>query len=165
MGMSIWCYIIVGILLALDIYFLIMLLRARKFFQRQIEILKIRGSLPREFRDKRAFPRVPGFVEKPIILRFLAKPLKDFEGVVDNISTGGVAILPKFPISKIQLDQEVGPLELIFPDGKYPVGSAKVVRIAHLGNDKIVAFKWLNLPYETRRRIQKHIDEYLARQP
>ncbi len=165
MGMSIWCCIIIGVLLALDIYFLIMFLRARKFFQRQIEILKIRGTLPKEFRDKRAFPRVPGFVEKPIILRFVGEPLKDLEGVVDNISTGGVAILPKFPISKIQLDQEVGPLELIFPDGTYSVGSAKVVRIAHLGNDKIVAFKWLNIPYRTKKRIQKHIDEYLSSQP
>ncbi len=161
--MRVLCCIIIAVLLALDIYLLLMFLRARKFFQRQIEILKIRGTLPKEFRDKRAFPRVPGFTDKPIIVRFLEEPLKDFEAVVDNISNGGVALLPKFPISKIRLDQVVGPLELIFPDGTYTVSSAKVVRIAHLGNDKIVALKWLNLPHETRKRIQRHIDEYFAR--
>ncbi len=159
--MSKWCCFIILTLLAADIYLFIMFLRARSFFHRQVEILKMRGSLPREFKDKRAFPRVPGFSEKPILARFVSPPFKDYEGVVDNISTGGVAILPKFPVSKIKLDQELGPMELIFPDGTYMVNSAKVVRIAHLGNDRIIALKWLSLPEKTRRRIQKHINEYL----
>ncbi len=158
--MNVWCCIIILLLLAADVYLFVMLLRAKRFFHRQIEILKIRGSLPREFKDKRAFPRVPGFSEKPIILRFISPPLKDYEGVVDNISTGGVAILPKFPVSRISIDQEVGPIEIIFPDGTYRVDSAKVVRIAHLGNDRIIAMKWLRIPYRTRDRIQKYIDEY-----
>ncbi len=163
--MKVQCCIIILLLLAVDIYLFIMFLRAKRFFHRQIEILKIRGSLPREFKDKRAFPRVPGFSEKPIIVRFTSPPLKDYEGVVDNISSGGVAILPKFPVSRMKLDQEVGPMEIIFPDGTYRVDAAKVVRIAHLGNDRIIAMKWLRLPKNTRERIQKHINEYLRSRP
>ncbi|MCD6454696.1 MAG: PilZ domain-containing protein [Candidatus Aminicenantes bacterium] len=148
------------VFLGIAIYFYLRYREAFKFYQRQVEIIKERGTLPRELKDKRTFPRVPGLTEKPLKLKFKSPPLKDFVGVVDNISMGGVAILPKFPISRVKLDQDVNDIEIIFPDGAYPVNSAKVVRIAHLGSERIIAFKWLEMPGRTRERIKAYINEH-----
>lgn len=149
-----------AIFLFATIYFYIKYKKAKAFFQRQVEIIKERGTLPKELKDKRTFPRVPGLTEKPLKLKFLSPPMKDFVGVVDNISLGGVAILPKFPISRVKLDQEIRDIEVVFPDGTYRINLAKVVRIAHLGTDRIVALKWVDIPKKTRERIQEYINEH-----
>ncbi len=142
------------------VYFYIKYKKAKDFFLRQVEIIKERGTLPRELKDKRTFPRVPGLTEKPLKIKFLSPPMKDFVGVVDNISLGGVAILPKFPISRVKLDQEIKEIDIIFPDGAYRINLARVVRIAHLGTDRIVALKWVDVPRKTRERIQAYINDH-----
>ncbi len=148
------------IFIIISAYLYIRYRKAMKFFQRQIEIIKERGSLPKELRNRRSFPRVPGLSEKPLKIKFLSPPLKDYIGIVDNISIGGVAMLPKFPISRVKLDQDVGEVEIIFPEGPYKVDSARIVRIAHLGAERIIALKWVNIQKKTRNRIRKYIDEH-----
>ena len=116
--------------------------------------------MPKEYKELRRFPRIPIPPDKSVKVRFRKAPLQDHQGVLDNISIGGMAFIPKFPLHKVSIDQILEDFELHFNDGVYRVFRAKVVRISHLGTDKIVAVKWLKMPPETKKKIHEFVEAH-----
>ncbi len=161
--MEIYIYgllILNAIFAGLSLYFYLQYRKAKKFFDKHIEAIKERGSLPKEFKELRRFPRIPVPPDDPVRVLFRKSPLRGHQAVVDNISVGGMAFIPKFPLHKITIDQVLEGFDLEFSDGVYRVDRAKVVRISHLGTDKIVAIKWLQLPPTTKKKIYSYVEKY-----
>ncbi len=150
--------IVIVVLLATIIFYIFEERKRRKKIE---ELLKKKYESPSikvdsEKRISRR-TRVPDGIE--IKVNFLDESEKGLYGFLLDISRGGIAIEPNFPLRRLYVDQVVNKINIIHEDINLIIKKAKVIRISHHMNQRLIAFKFLDVDDENREKVFKLISK------
>ncbi len=145
--------LIVIVFLLLAIFFYILEERKRRkkieaLLKKKYEEPKIKVDNEKRI-SKRT--RIPEGVE--VKVEFLDESERGLNGFMLDISRGGMAIEPNFPLRRLYVDQIINSIKVSYKDIVFIIRKARVIRISHHMNQRVIAFKFLDVDNEARGKI------------
>jgi len=155
-------FFVIAIILFLMLLVIIKYMYEVRKTQKKLEEIMDKKDFPRisNERDFRNSKRIKVFSENNLQLRFKEGEHKDENGVLLDISKGGLSFEPNFPLRRMYVDELVNNFEIIKKGGdKILIKKAKVVRIQHLYHKRIIAFRFLDIDADNRSKLLKLISD------